>query len=97
MRDWIPDHRLHNAPVREMKDRPMTRDEKLEAMSRAWCIFGGWNPDELVPKFGGGRTEPMWVAYRNAMDVVLTAAETGDIPSREQIAAGTPYIEVMGS
>ncbi len=55
----------------------MTRDQKLEAMSRAWCIFGGWNPDDLVPKFGGEQTEPMWVAYRLAMDAVLTAAETG--------------------
>lgn len=57
----------------------MTRDEKLEAMARAWCEFHGWVPDHrpLVLKhdedgvFFEADGEPIWKAHVKAMDVIL--------------------------
>ena len=64
----------------------MTRDEKLEAMARAWCAFNGWLPDRRpmqlkVKRWDGPQTidvaeepgEPIWKGHVKAMDAILKA------------------------
>ncbi len=63
----------------------MIRDEKLEAMARAWCLFNGWAPDHRpqvmkVKAWEGYQPrgieepgEPIWRAHLKGMDAILTA------------------------
>lgn len=64
----------------------MTREQKLEAMARAWCTFNGWNPDAdefgLVLSKNPARTTvrpkegcPIWKRHVPAMVAVLDAIE----------------------
>ena len=64
----------------------MTRNQKLEAMARAWCEFNGWLPDHRplqmqVREWVDYKPvwiirelgEPIWKAHVKAMDAILKA------------------------
>lgn len=63
----------------------MTRDEKLEAMARAWCEANGWPPDQPLQTWvWSGRSvddirsepgpdEPIWKRHVKTMDMLLKA------------------------
>ena len=64
----------------------MTREQKLEAMARAWCEFNGWIPDHRpfvlkVRHWEGYQPkdmheepgEPIWKSHVKAMDHLLKA------------------------
>lgn len=59
----------------------MTRDEKLEAIARAWCEANSWPPDQPLQQFvwhEGNRPErrdagPLWKRHVKTMDMLLKA------------------------